>query len=235
MEKSSNINSFDCEFCSRKFSKEIYLINHNCEKKRRWFQKDEPHARFGFIAWSRFYELNKQFGQKKEFKNSYKNFINSRYYTDFMKFGIHIRDLNAIEPAKFIDYVIKNNLPIKKWTHDFVYEQYVRELTRQETAENALERNILLMNEWSMQNSEPWFEFFRKVNTNQAVSWIKSGRISPWVLYNVDSAVQFFERCTPEQLGIIKSCAPPGPWKIRFNKNAESCAFIRNTLKRNGM
>lgn len=234
MEKGTVITSFNCEFCKRSFVKELSLINHSCEKKRRWFQKNEPHARIGFAAWSRFYELNK-FGQKSEFKNSYRNFIDSRYYTAFMKFGIHIRDLNAIAPNKFIDYVIKNNLPIDKWTHDFVYEQYVRELTRQESAEEALERNILLMNEWSMQTNENWIDFFRKVNPNQAVAWIKSGRISPWVLYNVDSAVTLFERCTPEQLAMIKQCAPPASWKIKFTKNADSCSFIRTTLQKNGM
>ena len=214
--------------------KEASLINHSCEKKRRWHQRDEPHARLAFIAWSRFYELN-SFGKKKEFKNNQRNFIDSQYYRGFVRFGRHMRDLNAVEPAKFIDYVIKNNLPIDKWTHDFVYEQYIRELTRQETAEEALERNIMLMNEWSMQSGESWNEFFKKVNTNQAVAWLRSGRISPWLLYNVDSAVDFFERCTPEQLGMIKEYAPPGPWKIKFNKNNDSCDFIRTTLRNNGM
>jgi hypothetical protein len=86
-----------------------------------------------------------------------------------------------------------------------------------------------------MQSGEPWSDFFRKVNTNQAVAWIRSGRISPWLIYNVDSAVDFFERCTPEQLDMIKTCAPTGPWKIRFSKNKDTCDFIRNTLKANGM
>ena len=227
-------DGYSCEFCKRSFAKEISLVNHGCEKKRRWFQRDEPHARLGFIAWSRFYELN-SFGKNKEFRSSYRNFIDSQYYTAFVKFGMHLRDLDAIEPAKFIDYVIKNNLPIDKWTHDFVYEQYVRELTRQESAEDALARNVLLMNSWSMQTGEPWTEFFRKVNPNQATLWIKNGRISPWVLYNADSAVELFDRCMPEQLAIIKSCAPIGPWKIRFNKHADSCNFIRETLRTNGM
>ena len=93
---------FSCEFCNRSFVKEVNLVSHNCEKKRRWFQRDEPHARLGFMAWSRFYELN-SFGKKKEFKNSQRNFIDSQYYLGFVKFGRHIRDLNAIEPSKFID------------------------------------------------------------------------------------------------------------------------------------
>jgi len=234
MEEAVGMTKHVCEFCKREFVKEISLVNHSCEKKRRWFQKDEPHARLGFMAWNRFYELN-SFGKNAEFRNSYRNFIDSQYYNAFMKFGRHMRDLNAVEPPKFIDYVIKNNLPIDKWTHDFVYEQYIRELTRHETAEQALERNIMLMNEWSMQTSEPWYDFFRKVNPNQATMWIKAGRISPWVLYNVDSAMDLFERCTPEQIAIIKGCAAPGPWKIKFNKNKESCDFIRSALRESGM
>lgn len=223
-----------CEFCRRAFVKEINLINHNCEKKRRWFQRDEPHARYGFIAWSRFYELN-TFGKTKDFKNNHRNFIDSRYYNAFINFGKHLRDLNAINPPKFIDYVIKNNLPLDKWTHDFVYEQYVRELTRNEPPEQALERNIMLMKEWSMQTGENWYDFFRKLNPNQGALWIKSGRISPWVLYNADSSIDFFERCSPEQLSMIKDHAPPGPWKIKFGKNKDSCEFIRNTLREGGM
>ena len=85
------------------------------------------------------------------------------------------------------------------------------------------------------QNGEQWYNFFRQVNTNQAVAWIMNGKISPWVLYNVDSAIDFFERCTPEQVAIIKKHAPPGPWKIKFKKNQDSCKFIRTTLKESGM
>lgn len=228
------MSNHQCDFCKKAFVREISLVNHSCEKKRRWFSKDDPHVRIAFMAWNRFYELN-SFGKSKGYSNSYRNFIDSQYYNAFVKLGRHIVDLNAVEPLKFVDYVIKNNLPIDKWTHDFVYEQYIRELTRHEPAEDALERNIMLMNEWSMQTNERWNDFFRKVNPNQATMWVKSGRISPWVLYNADSAVDLFERCSPEQILIIKSCAPPGPWKIRFNKQKDSSDFIRNVLRSSGM
>lgn len=228
------MTNFVCEFCKRKFVKEISLIDHSCEKKRRWFSKDEPAVRFAFMAWNRFYELN-SFGKKLEYRNNFQNFINSRYYTSFLKFGKHMVDLNVIEPGKFIEYVLKNNLPIDKWTHDFVYEQYVHELLVHETPESALERTVLLMKDWSLQTSEPWFDFFRKINTNQAVAWIKTGRISPWLLYNADSAVDFFERCTPEQINMIKKHAPTDVWKIKINKNKDSCNFIKQTLKESGI
>ena len=236
MEKTESMikQGFECEFCKRSFIKELSLINHSCEKKRRWFCKEDPHVRFAFMAWRRFYELSLA-AKSANSKLTHREFIENKYYSSFVKFGKHIVDLNALEPAKFIDYVIKGNLPIDKWTHDFVYEQYVRELTRKELPEDALERNIMLMNSWSMESGEPWVDFFRKVSTGQAVAWLKSGRISPWLLYNADSSIELFDRCSPEQLALIKSYAPVGPWKVRFTKQRESCDFIRETLRKNGI
>ena len=222
-----------CEYCKKEFYDEKNLINHSCEKKRRWFKKDDPPSRLGFMAWSRFYELS-GVGSKKK-KNSFNEFINSKYYNAFIKFGRHIIDLNAIEPAKLIDFVIKNNLPIDKWTNDFVYEQYVRELTKKETPEQALERMILLMQQWSMQTEEPWQDFFRKINTNLAIQWIKSGRMSPWLLYNVDSALDMIDRCSLEQQGMIQQFAPVAQWKIKFIKNRDSIDWIKNTMREAGV
>lgn len=223
----------ECEFCKRTFHREKTLIDHGCEHKRRWFRRDDPPNRLGFMAWTRFYELNDFNGQKKS--SSHMDFLNSQFYTAFVKFGKHMIDINAIEPAKFIDFVIKNNLPLDRWTHDFVYEQYIRELIKKETPEQALERMILLMQQWSMQTGEPWQDFFRKINTNLAVQWIKTGRISPWLLYNVESALSLIARCSLEQQQMIKEFAPVGPWKLRFKKNVDSIGWIRKTMTEAGV
>lgn len=226
------VKKHSCEFCSREFHDEKNLINHNCEKKRRWFNREDPYSRFGFLAWVRFYELSGPGNRKKK---SFKEFINSRYYTAFIKFGRHIVNINAVEPAKFIDFVIKNNLPIDKWTHDFVYEQYIRELTKKETPEQALERMILLMQQWSMQTGEPWQDFFRKINTNLAIQWTRSGRISPWLLYNVDSALDLIDRCSLEQQDLIKEFAPVGQWKVKFMRSKDAIEWIKKTMSEAGV
>ena len=227
------LKKHSCEWCKREFHDEKNLINHSCEKKRRWFKKEDPANRLGFIAWSRFYELTHSGGNKK--KTSNKEFINSRYYNAFVKFGRYIVDVNAIEPSKFIDYVIKNNLPIDKWTNDFVYQQYVKDLVKKETPEQAFERAIHLMQQWSDQTGEPWQEFFRKINTNIAVQWAQAGRISPWVLYTVDSALDMIDRCNLEQQDMIKQAAPVAQWKIKFMKNKDSVEWIKQMMKDAGV
>ncbi len=224
-----------CEFCKREFHKEISLINHRCEKKRRWFNRDEPISRMAFMAWARFYELNGRLVKQGQKKQSFREFIDSRYYAAFIKFSRQLIELNALEPAKFIDYVIKNNLPLDKWTHDIVYENYVADLIKHEAPEAALARNIELMQQWSNQTGEQWQDFFRRVNVMQATAWIKAGRISPWVLYNADSAEELLNRCSPEQLHIIKDSVKIPQWKIRFIQNKEGADWIRNTLRQAGL
>lgn len=227
-------NQYRCEFCSREFTDELRMINHICEKKRRWFQKDQPQGRIAFLAWSRFYELNSQFASKKN-KKTYKDFMSSQYYLAFSKFARHLLDTAAPEPARFIDYVIKNNLPIDKWTHDQVYEEYVKDLIRSESPEQALERAIVLMREWSQQHEKPWNDFFREVNVNQLTNWIRTGRISPWILYNASSAEDALRRCTPEQISMIASMAPTAQWSIRFKSQKEGTTFVRDTLRKAGL
>lgn len=227
------LKKHSCEWCKREFHDEKNLINHSCEKKRRWFKREDPANRLGFIAWSRFYELTHSGGNKK--KTSNKEFINSRYYNAFVKFGRYMVDVNAIETSKFIDYVIKNNLPIDKWTHDFVYQQYVKDLVKKESPEQAFERMIYLMQQWSQQTGEPWQDFFRKINTNIAVQLAQTGRISPWILYTVDSALDMIDRCNLEQQDMIKQVAPVAQWKIKFMKNKDSVEWIKQMMKDAGV
>lgn len=223
-----------CEFCNREFSDELKLIDHVCEKKRRWFQREQPQGRIAFIAWTRFYELNNQFAGKKR-KRDYKEFIDSKYYLAFSKFARHLLDTAAPEPLQFIDFVLKNNLPIDKWTHDLVYEQYVKNLVKTEEPEQALERAVVLMREWSQQHDMPWYDFFREVNTNQLARWVQTGRISPWVLYNASSAADALSRCSPEQVGMIADMAPAAQWSLRFKSNKEGATFVRDTLRKAGL
>ena len=224
-----------CEFCKRGFHQELNLINHNCEKKRRWFNREEPASRLAFMAWARFYELNSRFVKSGGKKQSFREFMDSKYYAAFIRFARQVIDLNALEPAKFIDYVIKNNLPLDKWCHDIVYENYVGDLVKHETPESAMARTIQLMKTWSEQANEPWTDFFKKVSPVQAAAWVKHGRISPWVLYNADSAMDLFERCGEEQLAMITTHAKRPQWKIKFGQNQESTTWIRTTLKEAGL
>ena len=202
-----------------------------CEKKRRFGDKDLKHVRMAFLVYQRFYEINYR---SKKLK-TYDQFIDSRFYIPFVTFGRYLQDINAINPMAFVDFLIKLGLPIDKWKSPTVYETYIRELNKRESPDAAVERNILLMQQWSSESGEHWTDFFRKVKPPLATLWIRSGRISPWVLFVASSAAELFGRMSDEQMQIVESVLDPGFWGEKLENHKEEVEHIRSILDEAGV
>lgn len=222
--------TFHCEFCKKDFSREKTFMNHMCEKKRRWLWRDEKYIRIGFMAFQKFYELSLR--SKKE--KTYHDFMNSLYFTAFTKFGRHVENIMAIEPAGFVEMLIKNNIKLDDWTNDVWYESWTRELAKKEPPMKAVERNILLMEQWGREYDENWIDFFRKVPTAQATTWIRKGRISPWLLY-CGVGQPLFDRMSDEQLGLVKEWINPLFWTTKIRDNREEVDQIKAILQEAGV
>lgn len=218
-----------CEFCKRDFSTEKTLIAHACEKKRRWLWKDEKYATMGFRAYQLFYEV----GMKYKKVKTQEDFIDSQYYSAFIKFGKHLVDINAIDPIGFTEFLIRTNVRLDDWCLPRPYEIWVRELGRKEHPDRALERNILLMEQWSRETGEEWTDFFRKVNPQLATKWIKTGRLSPWLLFTVGD--QLVERLSDEQLVLVQELLEPGFWFKKFDTFEDEVRSIKFNLRSVGV
>ena len=143
---------FECQYCQKKFKGEKTLMVHVCEPKRRYMNKNEKYSRLAFYAFNRFYEMTQAVGKPIEFDM----FAKSKFYLGFTKFGKHIININAINPEEYIDFVIRNSVKLNKWTSDSVYETYIQELNRKESADRAVERSILLMQKWGEEYDRPF-------------------------------------------------------------------------------
>jgi hypothetical protein len=229
--KAAEPEGHTCGYCNKTFRLENSLVVHLCPIKQRDISRDEKVSRMAVRVYIRFYELNAQRGKPK----TWDEFIRSRYYNDFWKVGRYICDINAVNTPQFIDFLIRSSLPLKEWTSPAVYETYVRELNKKESPSAAVERNILLMQQWAADTGESWTDFFRKVAPAQATMWIKSGRISPWVLYISGSAPDLFERMSPEQLGMVRGYLDPSFWEIMINRHKEDVEFLRQVLDEAGV
>lgn len=202
-----------------------------CVMKERWMQKDDKAAKY---AYSLFSEINHNPALSLP-PPKYDAFVNSRYYDALYKFAKYINDIQAIRPNDFVKFLTRAKVPIDKWTTDFIYDQYVRELNKKETPEAAVERTILLFQQWSQDNDHQWYDFFREVHPNQAVSYIKSGRISPWILYSASSAFDLMENMSDEQLTLVQKYVDPVFWGIKFDQEKEYVNFIKTVLTEYGI
>lgn len=217
---------YPCEYCKASFSRESTFIAHSCEQKNRILNRDERHVRIGHQA---FMEFHKPMSWIKQKSLTYEKFAKSRHYVAFIKFGKYVASVNPPKINNFIEWLVKQNVPFKEWATDRWYYNWIHELTRRETPEEAVERNILLMEQWALDTGENWIDFFRKVPTPQATDWIQRGRISPWLLYS-DVGSQLLDRMTDEQLKLIKDWINPFEWNDRIKQHLTSFQSINELL-----
>ena len=202
-----------------------------CVQKQRFVDRDEKHVKYGMMIFQKWWNLT----YKSKQSRTYDQFAKSPFYNAFIKFARHLLDINAVEPDQFVTFVLKLGLPIDDWCSDAVYELYLRELNKRESADKALERNFMLMERWAVSEGEDWRDFFKKVAPAQAVHWIKAGRISPWVIYTASTAVELLSRLSPEQHMIIESVLDPVFWEKKLAANADDVEAIRAVLEEAGV
>lgn len=220
-----------CKFCNKEFRKESTLVNHMCEKKHRWLQKDDKLNQMAFHAWIKFIEYN----TKRKKKPTYEEFMNSKLFIGFIKYARHLRKLNAIDSNDYTDFLIKHGVKLQDWTKDFPYETYMRQTLAKETPERALERGLYLMEEWAISNNKEITDFFFDINTGQAVYWITTGKISPWLIFCASTSDKLFERFTPEQLQIVEEVIDSARWKLKIQKFDNEFRHISKVLKEVGV
>jgi hypothetical protein len=220
-----------CKYCDKKFHKATTLTSHMCVKKRRYIDIDTAGSRIGFTAFRRFYELS---AQSKSAKTK-EDFIASPYYIDFAKFGNFLAVLKPVHLEQYIDFVIRHGVKLKDWTKDFVYELYIVDLLKKEPAASATDRTITEIMSWSEKNNIPFCEFFLKISPNEAVSIIRTGRLSPWVLYLATTSNTLMNKFTEDHMKFIGEMIDVGFWSRKLRKEVEDVDYIKSLLEQLGL
>lgn len=221
---------FECKFCGNKYHKESTLATHMCVKKQRHLDQNTAGSRYGFRAFQRFYTLTTK-GKPKTFQD----FIDSPYYIDFVKFGNHLDLLKPVHIEQYIDFVILSGLKMPKWTTDPVYELYIENLVKTEPATSAAERTITFIMDWCERNNGSFHKFFSEVSANEAAYIVKTGKISPWVLYLSTTGEQLMNRFTDDHARMIGPLIDPGFWMRKFKKADDDVDYIKSLLEQAGL
>ena len=223
-----------CKFCNKSFSKESTLAKHACEPKRRFQQQNETGVQFGFRSYLRFYESTQGSSKSK----SYEDFAASSFYSAFVRFGRYLVSIRAIDAINFTDWLLKNNKKLDYWCKDSLYDEWLVEYLRKENYQDALERGIKEMQLYAEEtaNLENGFvDYFRFGNTNRICYHITTGRISPWVIYNCNSGIEFLENLLEDQLTPILKYIDPDFWNSKFRTYSVEQQISRDILKEAGL
>lgn len=219
--------TYKCRYCQREFARESTLASHLCENKRRVLAKDDKQNRIAYQSWLLFRRLT--ISNIKHDK-SYEEFATNKYFTSFMKLAKHIIDLNIEDPEGYVKFIIMNSVPINKWQTAVVYETYVKDRTRKETVERAIERSVLNMKAWAEKTGNNWEEYFQQVSTPDAVQDIRMGRISPWCTFATDQGSRLIDRLEPGQIQQLVEYMEPQSWRARVMRHRSDANWVQQVF-----
>lgn len=227
--KKESSPTYKCKYCGKEYRKESSLAAHLCEPKRRWQQEKEVGVQFGLQAYLRFFELTQGSAKLK----NYTDFAESPYYSAFVKFGRHMVEIRAVNPRMFIEYVLKENKKIDHWTHEKIYLEYLHAYLKKEAVQDAIERALMTMQDYADETKTlaSFNDYFRYGNENRICYHITNGRISPWIVFNCASGVEFLERLNEEQIATVLPWIDPDFWQRKFNDYVADTEWVKMILK----
>ena len=219
---------YTCGHCNKGFMQEKTLFVHVCEQKRRAMSKTDKHVILGFDTFQQFYRLA-QPNSKQE--KTYEDFCKSSYYNAFVKFGSFVSNVNPLYPERFIDYVIRSGVKLDHWCRDELYDEYVFDLVRKETAETALQRSIQTMMAWADDHNAQWNHYFLYVSLSRACYDIKDGKISPWLILNSSNGKDMLKKFSDDQLGHVQRIIDLPFWMSKFRNIPSDVQLVKDVVK----
>ena len=219
---------FGCEFCKREFVRERTLLSHLCEFKQRWVNRDTKGVRLGFHAWLQFYAKH---SMSKTKNKTHEEFIKSPYYVSFVKFGNYCVNVNAINPSRYIDWLLQNNIKLENWSSDTNYTKFVHEYLRTEDPYDAVHRGVEYCMELGKAEHILPHDCLRYANSNRICHAITTGKISPWLLYQSSSGVKFLSGLHVDQEKLVMDYINPEQWALKFHREPELAKSIKELLR----
>jgi hypothetical protein len=219
-----------CQYCKKDFMKEASLAVHSCEPRRRRQERDEAGVRLGFQAYIKFYELTQGSAKLKTFDD----FADSPYYRAFVKFGRYCVDIRAINPARFVEWVLKQNKKLDHWAKDSVYTEYLQDYLRIENVNDALARAMEFGIDWSEKHGHPAEDCLRYGNSNTMVYAVSTGRISPWIIYNCESGQKFLSELDATQIAMVWPYVDADYWMRKFKDYPANQEYAKEMLTKAG-
>ena len=217
---SIKMGSFKCDYCKKSFSKETTLLAHSCEKKRRWQAKNNQDVLVGFGSYDLFYRIEMQSKPKE-----YKDFVDSQYYTAFVKYGNYCINTRVIDQEQFTRWLIKNKVKLKDWPTDKMYLLFVQDHCKRESVERALERFV------EHASATNYVDTFWETASGYLIAdWVETGKISPWIIISSRRAEHAIGAMSSECVNRIANCIDADWWAKKRQLNPHDAYFVQEMI-----
>jgi hypothetical protein len=103
-----------------------------------------------------------------------------------------------------------------------------------EAVDDALARAIEYSIDWAEKSEHPAHDCLRYGNSNALCYAVTTGRLSPWVIYNSESGVEFLSELGTEQVAMIWPYIDSDLWQKKFQTYLADQEYARDILTKAG-
>jgi hypothetical protein len=146
--------------------------------------------------------------------------------------------IRAVNTVSFTTWLLKNNKKLDYWCKDTLYGEWLADYIKREAVQDALERALKEMQQYADDHPElknGFRDYFRYGNNNRIIHHITSGRISPWVVFNCGSGVEFLDGLSEEQVEILLPHIDPDHWQRKFKDYMSDTEWVKHILETAGL
>ncbi|VVC05086.1 Uncharacterised protein [uncultured archaeon] len=208
-----NRPKFTCEFCENSFSRQKTLLFHLCEQKRRFQQKDELYARYGFYAFSML-----QKNCLRTLPCTEKEFRTSEVYLALVKWGHFIQNIQCLDFKKYLQWLVGLKVPVDKWDKDEIYDCWIQAYVFQENVWASFQRSLETMTNWGEESNSPMEEYFLRAGNARILTDVQRGRITGWIIFLSETGKKWLQNLPNGDMKLVWNWINPERWKLELEK-----------------
>lgn len=217
--------SYQCRYCRKPFIHESRLLAHKCKRMKR---EEEFRTNTGQRAWE-LYRVWFACSNKRVINAE--SFLESRYYSSFVRFAKYIRDIGIPHPEEFIKLMVKKDYMPSMWTSSEIYSIYLQDYDNQISPQSQVSDSIDTIDKICEAREIETKDFFESSTPAEIINLLRKKKISPWLLLRSKKFIEAHDRkFTQEHKQIIRTFIKIPLWKRRFKEKRKFVLSVVDQL-----
>lgn len=215
----TNTKNHTCEFCEKSFAREKTLDTHPCVMRDRYKQREKSHVQIAHSLWKEINNLPVQFKAIEYFEKD-------KTYKAITDFTLYAEENNYTFIYDYGIWLLKNKIIERNWYKTEIYQQFLKQHLLTEHPREAVVRSIEYI-----ANIDELGKFFKSCQVGKILTYIETGRVSPWLVLLADNKNDFLERLESEKWTYFNKLVNIDVWQSRMKRYEKSTVSIKNDLK----
>jgi len=210
-----------CKYCEYVFKDEDDKLSHTCKLLDR--ENESKQSKNFLVAWHLFKYWRELFGHATQ---SREIFIQSKYYTSFIKFCEFARNKSIPDRKHYIKFCKSKNLLPNLWRMEQVYMEYLIFFDQDVTPEKQFDISVETIDSIADVIDCKHNKVISFLNFDEVSKMVYGKKLSPWYLLFSSSFEKMYRNLSQNERIICDSLIDREKWLKRFRDNKDVVKII---------